>query len=76
MCDTIKETTNASVAPTYQEYSIFLMSTAEKLEDTAIDNSVSQKVNVAKLYFLHLYSPTNDHYDEATNLSLYIGAQE
>ena len=57
LCDTIKETTNTGVAPTYKEYQNFLMSAAEKLEDSIIDNSSSQKVNVGETDFLQPYTP-------------------
>ena len=75
MCDTIKETTNTGVAPTYKEYQNFLMSAAEKLEDSIIDNSSSQKVNVGETDFLQPYTPADDKYGEASDLSLYMGAQ-
>ena len=52
---------HAGVAPTYQEYYDFLISTAEKLEDSIINNSSSQKVNVAETNFLEPYTPAEDH---------------
>ena len=74
LCDTIKESTNAG-HPTYQEYHDFLMSTGEKPEDSIINNCSSRKVNVAETDFLEPYTPVDDHYAEATDLSLYMGAQ-
>ena len=74
-CDMIKETNSPGVAPTNQEYYTFVMCICEKLEYTVIDNSTGGKVNVARLDFLHPYSPDDDNYDEATELSLYMGAR-
>ena len=38
----------AGAAPTYKEYSDFLMSTAKKLEDSVTDNSLSREMNDAE----------------------------
>lgn len=75
LCDTIRESADTGVATTYQDYYDFFMSTAEKLEDSIINNSSSLKVNVVKTDFLEPYTPADDHYTEAIDLSLYMGAQ-
>lgn len=74
-CDMIKQTTNTDVAPTHQEYYYFLMSTAEKLDDSIIDNYTSQEVNMVKTDFLHPYSYTDDNYPKELDLSSYMGAR-
>ena len=51
------------------------MSTAEKLEDIIIRNSLSRKVNVAETDFLVPYSPADDNYAKAPDLSSYMGAR-
>ena len=64
---------HTGAAPTYQEYYDYLMSTAKKLENSVTNNSLSRKVNVAESDYIQPYSPFDDNYDAATNLSSYMG---
>ena len=61
-CDTIKESTSAGVAPTYQEYYKFFNVHSWKARNSSIDNFSSWNVNVAGIDYLQPYSLTDNNY--------------
>ena len=50
----------------------YLVSHTEKLEESSIDNS-GRKANEVQTSFLDSYIPDDSHYEEATDLTTYMG---
>ena len=62
-------------APIYDEFYAYLFKFAKKLEASITDNTTSRKANSAESSYLSPYSPSNDQYDDATELFSYMGDQ-
>ena len=71
-CNTIIERLTPNVTPTYKGYFDFLMSHAKELEDSVANNSLSCRENVAESDYMQPYSPSDECYDVATDLSTYV----
>ena len=65
---------STGTAITYEEYWDYLVSVLESLLEKGIKDKVHQKVNVADTsYYMDSYIPDDSYYDEAADLSTYMG---
>ena len=71
-CEIITERLTPNIAPTYDAYFEFLMSHAKKLEDSITNNLTSQKANVAESDYMQPYSPADEYFDKAADLSNFM----
>ena len=60
-------------APTYDEFYAYLLKFSKKVEAAITDDTTTRKTNSANSGYLSPYSPSDDHYDDATDLSSYMG---
>ena len=59
--------------PTYEEMYTYLLRFAKKLEAGITENTTSRKANSAESSYLSPYSPSDDQYEDATELYSYMG---
>ena len=60
-------------APTYDEYYAYLLKFSKKVEAAITNDTTSRKANSANSSYLSPYSPADEQYDNATDLSNYMG---
>ena len=60
-------------APTYDEFHAYLLKFLKKVEAAITDDTTSQKDNSANSSYLSPYSPSDDQYEDATELNPYMG---
>ena len=65
-----------STTPTYDECYKYILRYAKKLKAAVTDNTTSCKANVAKSDYLLPYSPSDECYNNATELSYYMVYRE
>ena len=73
-CETIHEALNKP-ASTYQEFYAYLLKFAQKLEAAVTDNTTSRKANSAESSYLSPYSPSDEQYNDTTELLSYMEDQ-
>ena len=70
--ETIRQNLSPGSIPTYDQFFQYLMSHAKQLEDSITNNSTSWKANAAVSGYMQPYSPSDEHFDDATDLSNYM----
>ena len=73
-CVTMREAVNKPPA-TYDEFYLYLLDFAKRLEASVSDNTTSRKANSAESHFLSQYAPSDDCFDDATDLSTFMADQ-
>ena len=59
--------------PTYDQYFEYLMDHSKQLEVAITDINTSRKANSAESSYLSPYSPSDEQYNDATELLSYMG---
>mmetsp|Transcript_41757 Transcript_41757/g.46622 ORF Transcript_41757/g.46622 Transcript_41757/m.46622 type:complete len:175 (+) Transcript_41757:754-1278(+) len=72
-CDTIQASMSADTISTYDQYFEYLMDQLKQLEITITNNNTSRKANSAESSYLSPYSPSDEQYNDATELFCYMG---
>ena len=73
-CENVHDLMNKA-APMYDEFYAYLLKFSKKVEAAITDNTTSQKANSANSSYLLPYSPSDDQYEDATELNSYMGEQ-
>ena len=74
-CETNKYNLSPGAIPTYNQYFEYLMSHAKKLENSVTDNSTSWKANTAVSDYMQPYSPSDEYFEDAADLSNFMAHQ-
>ena len=61
-----------NITLTYDEYFEYMLGYTKKLEVAVTDNTTSRKANVAESDYLLPYSPSDECYNDASDLSSYM----
>ena len=70
-CEAVTKNMKPNTTPTYDEYFEFMLNYAKKLEAVVTDNTTNRKENVAESDYLQPYSPSDEYYAAAAELSCY-----
>mmetsp|Transcript_41755 Transcript_41755/g.46613 ORF Transcript_41755/g.46613 Transcript_41755/m.46613 type:complete len:100 (+) Transcript_41755:154-453(+) len=62
-------------APTYDECYAYMLKFAKKVEAAITNNTTSRKANSTNSSYLSPYSPSDDQYEDTTELNSYMGEQ-
>ena len=68
-CEAVTKNMHPNTTPTYDEYFEYMLEYAKKLEAAVTNNTTSRIENVAKSDYLQPYSPSDEYYDGAAELS-------
>ena len=71
-CEAMFETMIPNTTPLYDEYFEYMLGYAKKLEAAVTNNTTSRKENVAESNYLLPYSPSDECYNDAIELSSYM----
>mmetsp|Transcript_17155 Transcript_17155/g.19339 ORF Transcript_17155/g.19339 Transcript_17155/m.19339 type:complete len:156 (+) Transcript_17155:1110-1577(+) len=74
-CGTICENISTGSTLTYDQYFVYLVSHVKKLVDAINNNLMSLKANIAESDNMQPYSPSDECYNEAADLSNYMAYQ-
>ena len=73
---TICQSATTPTVPTYSEYFDYLMFHSKQLEASVVDNTPARKANAAETDYLTQNSPSDPDFQQASDLSTYMGVQD